>query len=347
MHLELPQLLPLICPACRRITDRGRELWTLSVCTVVRTGASPDDVVEGSLRCDNLACQRRYPICDGIPIIMLDAAAVLAGQPAAFFEPLAVDTLQLFLEGGTDDAPLARQLEHLSIYLDAHFGDRAQPPVDGPVTGWGGAALFAAVARLASRPVGRAVELGCGVGRGLLALWGGAQLVLGVDMHLGALRAARRILGGQGLLYARRVIGRHYQTAEIAAGPVMPAHLICADALDPPLAPQAFERVVACNVLDSVRSPRQLLSVADGLCAPGGDVTLASPYSWQSGIVDENQRLGGTTPELELRRIFSTGDGLEAAYTIVADEDLPWHLRRDARSAHNYLVHTLQARKNG
>lgn len=347
MHALLPQLAPLICPACRRITERGRELWTLSVCTVVRTGASSDDVVEGSLRCDNASCQRRYPIVDGIPIVMLDAAAVLAGQPAAFFEPLSASTLSLFLEGGTDDAPLARQLEHLSIYLDAHFGDRSQPPACGPVAGWGGAALFSAVARLASRPVGRAVELGCGVGRGLLALSGGAQFTLGVDMHLGALRAARRVLGGQGLSYARRTIGRHYQSAELAAGPPVPAHLICADALDPPLAPQAFERVVACNVLDSVRTPRQLLSVIDGLCAPGGDVTLASPYSWQSGIVDENERIGGETPELELRRIFSSGDGLEAAYTIVAEEELPWHLRRDARSAHSYIVHTLQARKNG
>lgn len=347
MHVELPQLAPLICPACRRVTERGRELWTLSVCTVVRTGASAADVLEGSLRCDNVDCQRRYPIVDGIPIIMLDVAAVLAAQPSAFFEPLAVDTLSLFVEGGSDDAPLARQLEHLSIYLDAHYGDRSQPPADGPVKGWGGAALFAAVARLSTRPVGRAVELGCSVGRGLLALSGGAQFTLGIDMHLGALRAARRILDGNGLVYARRSIGRHYQTAEIAAGPSASAHLICADALDPPLAPQAFERVVACNVLDSVRSPRQLLSVIDGLCAPGGDVLLASPYSWQSGIVDENERIGGTSPELELPRILQSGDGLEAIYTLFSDEELPWHLRRDARTAHSYLVHTLHARKSG
>jgi SAM-dependent methyltransferase/uncharacterized protein YbaR (Trm112 family) len=347
MHVELPQLAPLICPACRRITERGRELWTLSVCTVIRTGASADDVLEGSLRCDNLGCQRRYPIVDGIPIVVLDAAGLLAGQPAAFFEPLSVDTLSILVEGATDDAPLSRLLEHLSIYLDAHFGDRSRPPPGGPqsATGWGGAALFSAVARLAARPAARAVELGCSVGRGLLSLQGGAQFTLGVDLHLGALRAARRILGGQPLPYARRAIGRHYQTAEVVAGPAVPVHLVCADALDPPLAPQAFERVVALNLLDSVRTPRQLLAVVDGLCASGGELLLASPYAWQSGVVDETERLGGAAPELELRRILSSGDGLEAPYAILVEEELPWHLRRDARSAHSYVVHTLHARK--
>jgi SAM-dependent methyltransferase len=178
-----------------------------------------------------------------------------------------------------------------------------------------------------------------------LSLDGGADLTIGVDLHFGALRAARRILAGESVSYARRVIGRHYQTARLAAGVATRVQLVCADALDPPLAPQAFERVVACNLLDAVHTPRQLLSVTDGLCAPGGELFLASPYAWQSGIVDETARLGGAAPEVELRRIFSTGDGLEAAYDILAEEELAWHLRRDARSAHSYRVHTLLGRK--
>jgi SAM-dependent methyltransferase/uncharacterized protein YbaR (Trm112 family) len=349
MHVDLPQRAPLICPACRRLTERGRELWTLSVAAIHKLGASEDEISEGSLRCDNLECQMLYPIVDGIPIVVLDPAALVSAQPAALQLPLAVETQALLIAGSTDDAPLARLLEHLSIYLDAHYGDRSQPPPDGPVPGWGGAELFSAVARLAAAggKVATAVELGCSVGRGLLAMGGGAELTLGIDLHLGALRVARRLCSGESLRYARRVIGRHYQAAQLTMPAAPNVQLVCADVLDPPLAPQAFSRVVACNLLDSVRTPRQLLSVVDGLCSPGGEVFLATPYSWQSSVVDESGRIGGLSPERELRRIFETGDGLEAAYTIAEEAERPWHLRRDARSAHSYIVHTLHGRKNG
>lgn len=346
MLVELPNLVSLICPVCRQLTERGRELWTLSLAEVLVESADGSEVLEGSLLCGNAGCQRRFPILDGIPILVPDPAALAQAQAASLAMPLHPETLGLLVGQGTDDLPLARLLEHLSIYLDAHWGDRSQPPPDGPLPGWGGAALFAAVAARAERPVSRAVELGCSVGRGLLALAGGAELTVGVELHFGALRAARRILAGEPLQYGRRKIGRHYQTAHIpplaAAGRVA---LICGDALDPPLAPQGFERVVALNLLDSVRSPGQLLSVADGLCAPGGELLLASPYSWQSGVVEEAGRIGGAEPEAALRQALELGSGLEAPYAIESEQELPWQLRRDARSAQSYLVHTLLGHK--
>jgi hypothetical protein len=99
------------------------------------------------------------------------------------------------------------------------------------------------------------------------------------------------------------------------------------------------------NLLDSVRSPPQLLSVVDGLLAPGGELLLASPYSWQSGVVDEAGRIGGADPATALRQILQSGDGLQAAYAIEAEDELPWQLRRDARTVHLYAVHMLRARK--
>jgi SAM-dependent methyltransferase len=208
------------------------------------------------------------------------------------------------------------------------------------------------IAERAQAPVACAVELGCSVGRGLVELSRGAQLVVGVDLHLGALLSARRLLLGEPLRYARRILGRHYALAQIAAGANLGSRVavICGDALDPPLLPQGFSRVVACNLLDSVRSPAGLLSVVDGLCAPGGELLLTSPYSWQSGVVDEGARIGGADPAADLRTILHSGGrglvaGLEAAYTIEDDRDLRWELRRDARSAQTYAVHALRARK--
>jgi uncharacterized protein YbaR (Trm112 family) len=357
MHPELPQLLALICPACRRISERGRELWTVSLAEVfAREGDGEGaEVLEGILGCANPECGRRYPILDGIPVLVADPGQLVCAQPAALLSPLHPELLALLASGSTDDAPLARLIEHLSIYLDAHWGDCAQPGPDGPVPGWGGAALFQAVAARSSRPVRCALELGCSVGRGVASLCAGAELAVGVDMHLFALRIARRLLKGvaEPVAYARRIIGRHYQTARLIpagtgkAAPRGMAAFVCGDALDPPFSPQSFERVVALNLLDSVRSPPQLLSVVDGLCMPAGEVLLASPYSWQSGIVEESGRIGGAEPVSALHHILTKGAGLSAAYEIEQEQELPWHLRRDARSVSTYLVHTLLARKHG
>ncbi|HEX8951326.1 MAG TPA: hypothetical protein VF945_05750, partial [Polyangia bacterium] len=92
----------LVCLGCRARTERGRELHTLSPC-------------DGALVCDNAACRRRYPIVDGIPVIARDPEAHLAKWGAEL----------------VDGAPEALA-EHLSIYLDAHWGDYAAPPPDGP-----------------------------------------------------------------------------------------------------------------------------------------------------------------------------------------------------------------------
>ncbi|HEX6836076.1 MAG TPA: methyltransferase domain-containing protein [Polyangia bacterium] len=288
------------------------------------------------LVCDNPACRRRYPIVDGIPIVAPDPEAHLLKWGAEL----------------VDGAPEALA-EHLSIYLDAHWGDHANPPPTSGIhqalnefTDPGLIKRLINACRDGGR-VGRAVELGCGPGRALYELAGAAEVVVGVDAQLAGLRWARRILDGEAVDYQRRIVGRHYAAARIEPrARVDNVTLVCADALDPPLVPQSFDRVVALNVLDAVLSPPQLIAVVDGLCAPGGEVILASPYAWQSGIVADEHRFGGDDPAAALRRRLVEGTGLEARYTVEDEADVPWTLRRDARSAVVYQVHWLRARKS-
>jgi SAM-dependent methyltransferase len=326
--------LVLVCPACRTRTAERIDVRTLS-----RTG-------------DILACEcgRRYPVVDGVPLVMADPAAYLRGEAATVVErDLPADVVALLVADGPDDASYPRLVEHLSIYLDAHWGDRAEPPPDGPGAGFAARAIVDKIAERAAHPVGLAVELGCSTGRIVAELAAGADQVAGLDLSFGAVRRARRLLDGDRVEYPRRASGRHYTTARTAAGdrtvPAARRLLVCGDALDPPLVPGMFDRVVALNLLDSVSSPRQLLSVIDGLCAPGGEVIVSSPYAWMSSVMAETERLGGLDPARDLAAIFQNGAGLGARYRIEDEAELPWTLRRDARSCATYSIHYLRARK--
>jgi SAM-dependent methyltransferase/uncharacterized protein YbaR (Trm112 family) len=326
--------LILVCPGCRTATAERLDLRTLE-----RRG----DV----LVC---ACGRRYPVVAGVPIVMADASGYLRGEAAAVVErDLPAEVVELLVEGGPDDAAYPRMIEYMSIYLDAHWGDRAEPPPDGPGTGFAAHAIVARIAERAAERVDLAVELGCSTGRIVAELATGADQVCGVDLSGGAVRRARQLLDGERLEYPRRASGRRYTAARVAAGdravPAARRLLVCGDALDPPLVPGVFGRVVALNLLDAVSSPRQLLAVLDGLCRPGGEIILASPYAWQSHVMAEAERLGGRDPAVDVAALLREGTGLRARYAIEDEADLPWTLRRDARSAASYSIHYVRARK--
>jgi SAM-dependent methyltransferase len=312
----------IVCPGCRKLEGDRLEL---------RTVEQDGD----ALACE---CGRRYPIVDGVPIVLGDPGGSLRGELAGVVEgDLSPETAALLVEHVGDDAPYARLLEHLSIYLDAHWGDRASPPPD---PGFGARELAERIRALA--PVGRAVELGCSVGRMVAEL--PAEHVVGLDLQFGAVRRARRLLDGERVAYARRIAGRYYAPASIAAGdlavPASRRALLCADVLDPPLIPAAYDRVVALNMLDSVARPRLLLSIMDGLCRPGGEIVLSSPYAWQSSVMEDDQRIGGADPARDVAEAIRS-----MGYRLEEQAEVPWTLRRDARSAVAYRVHYLRARK--
>src|SRR5215475_10824211 len=290
--------LVLVCPGCRTRTAERIDLRTLE---------PRGDV----LIC---ACGQRYPVIDGVPIVMADPSAYLRAEAATVVErDLPAEVVELLVAGGPDDAPYPRLVEHLSIYLDAHWGDRAEPPPDGPGAGFGLHAIAGKIAERAGHRVELAVELGCSTGRIVAELAAGADRVVGLDLSFGAVRRARRLLDGERVEYPRRVVGRRYTATHAAAGDrAVPADrrlLVCGDALDPPLVPEVFGRVVALNLLDSVASPRQLLAVLDGLCAPGGEVIVSSPYAWQSSVMADHERLGGADPAAELAALLRDGTG--------------------------------------
>lgn len=323
----------LVCPGCRTSSHEAGENQ-IHVRTLDRAG---DTMV-----CE---CGRRYPIVDELPIIMADSSAFIRNEMLAIVErEMAPSLAQLLVEDLPDNAPYARLLEHLSIYLDAHWGDRAAPPSDGPGAGFASQGLADRIADRARVRVGAAVELGCSAGRMLAELADGAERVVGLDLHFGILRRARKLLAGETLAFNRRVAGRQYALATLTGRRAQNVSLVCGDALDPPFVPGSFDRVVALNVLDCVRSPKQLLLVASGLCKRGGEIILSSPYNWTTDVVEEHERFGGHNPAAALAAMLRGGE-LGVRYEIEDEAELPWTLRRDARSAVAYCIHYVRARK--
>jgi len=301
--------MQLVCPSCRKHTERGLELHTVEA----------DG--EGLLRCRG--CARLYPVIDGIPVLLRDLSqADHFGLLAALGPPQSLAALG---SAGPDDSALPHMLEQLSTYLETWR------------TGF-----EAVAAKLRERPrVGLVLELGCGVGRALFELAQKADAVVGLDRSGSLLRAARVLLRGEELPYASKLAGRSHARASVLA-PAAAANvgLVCADALDPPFSPGSFDRVAALNLLDNVRSPRALLHHLHQLAAPGGEILLSSPFSWRDGIVDEPERLPGPDPAASLRKEVQA-----LGWTVEDEADLPWTLRRDARSETVYQVYFMRARR--
>jgi len=317
--------IPLVCPSCRKRDDEGWSLFTVEAAS------------DASWRC--VGCEKRFPAVSGIPLLVPHPAALIESDLVGAFAPIGgPSALSSLAESGADGDAVARHLQHASTWLHAHYGD---------LVGHAECGYHAFASALGALPrFEAAVELGCGVGRGLSILSRHADRVLGVDLSLSALRHAKRVLAGEPLEFARRIVGRHYEPAlipgELACDNV---DLVVGDVLDPPLVPGIFDCVVALNVFDNVRSPRDLIGVMDQLCTPGGRLVLATPFAWQSGIVDDHQRFGGADPARALRELLESGDGLGATYEIEDARELEWFLQPEARLRLTYTSLYLVARK--
>jgi len=316
---------PLVCPVCRRRESGGRTFalsWSAH-----------------ALTCPNEACNRAYPVVDGVPVVH-PRAAELVKEPGADASASSPDE-EVRLAG--EDARLQEAVEHLSTYLDASWGDRAEPSPQG-LARRGGGAVWERLAARADRPVERAIDLGTSVGRGVFELARGAKSAVGIDVRLMSLRRARRILEGDRVPYARHVVGPHYEAAVVSGEPSH-ARLVCGDALDPPFSPASFDRVAAINLLDAVARPQQIVLVVDGLCAPGGEIIVASPFAWSRELTPEGAQRGGRDPAAWLRHTFVEGVGLTSRYVVEDEAELEWCLRHSARSTTVYGVYYLRARK--
>ena len=132
-------------------------------------------------------------------------------------------------------------------------------------------------------PNARALDLGCAVGRSSfeLARWCGE--VVGVDYSASFVGAAKELAASGILRYSRTTEGRLTMACDAEVPPDLNRHRVrfeVGDAceLRPDLG--SFDVVLLANLVDRLPDPRRCLERLPDLVAPGGQLVVASPFTW-------------------------------------------------------------------
>ena len=354
MNAALLDQLDLVCPVCRgRCTAASAPHRILLTEVYEQRG---DFVIQGLLQCAGPDCAARFPIVDGVPIILRDLLRWWVDQrPHVVVQPRLADGLvDLFSALDRRVMTHREDIQATRVYLDAHYG-HPDPPASLPwLSGlqedyW--QSVTAMVAATDS-PTGISLDLGCSVGRLTVELGRVSHLAVGIDIQFAAVqRAAIMQRKGQGTFH-RQIGGGRLEPVKIAVDSPDNLLFLVADALDPPFEAYFFDRVAALNQLDNVAYPTVLLGQMDALLKTGGEMLLASPYEWRREITDPGEWLVDPTLTSAdvVRAILANqwrgGPGLGLNYTIVDEiDELPWVLRNHDRHWTVFLVHLLRSRK--
>lgn len=363
------------CPAClaRGNVDARALLLTRRE---VHDSAS---VREGVLQCP--ACFAEFPIIDGIPVLVADARATVAANHAAFARRAdlsdVVDGMLAECAGpGSWDLVT---MQHVSGAAWDHYAEF--DAAEGEGCGVDGEFRPGAIARIVGTAAkaggivqdGPSLDVGCGAGRSSFEIAARTQgLVLGIDMHVGTLRLAQRVLHESRVSYLRRSVGMLYERRafDVAFAGAERVDFWMMDALNPCMGlgmglgvggdnHDTFANVVALNVLDCVASPLGLLQQLVRVLRAGGKLTVATPFDWSAGVTPVEAWIGGHSP-----RGFEAGQSDELLVKLlspgmqpphpasiagmVVEQDLravPWHVRVHARSVMRYVLRMVVARR--
>lgn len=220
----------------------------------------------------------------------------------------------------------------LDEYLLFHYGSDEEilPWANGPREALGFPMRTVTELLPADFPAGgRALDVGCAVGRSTFELTRVCREVVGVDYSRSFIAAARRLREQGEMPYQAVTEGRLTRT--LTARPPADARperarFETGDAMDLPADLGEFDIVHAANLICRLPEPRRFLDRLPSLVKPGGVLLLATPCTWLEEFTPPNlwpDQPGGTFAWLE--KI------LTPRFRLEKKTDLPFLIREHAR----------------
>lgn len=189
------------------------------------------------------------------------------------------------------------------------------------------------------RPMQRALDLGCAVGRSTFELARGFDEAAGIDLSGRFVEAAQALQAGRTLpyfLHDEGVLG-HPASASLndlglteAAGRT---HFAQGDACQLDASLGQFDLVFAGNLIDRVQNPAAFLKSLQHVVKPGGLLVVSSPYTLLNEYTPRQNWLGGVVVDGENKTMLQGMTlALAPAFVPLCDpQDVPFVIRETAR----------------
>ena len=219
----------------------------------------------------------------------------------------------------------------LGEYLLFHYGSKEDlmPWINGPANGID-FALRTVSELIDPTTLGmgtHALDLGCAVGRSTFELASHCSKVKGIDNSSSFVEAANELVDKGELSYRFQEEGDLYKEA-VALVPANQRSKVGFEVGDAcSLSPSLgyFDVVHAANLLCRLPDPNLLLNRLPDLVKPGGQLLLATPFTWLEEFTARGNWLGSGDSEEELSRILSPDFELEEK------RELPFVIREHRR----------------
>lgn len=262
------------------------------------------------------------------------------------------------LEAALHGSDVYESRQTLDEYMTLHYGPASDqmPYAFGPT----GATEFPVrcaqllldAARQAGITGGRALEVGCAVGRSSFELARGFDEVVGFDLSQAFVETARQMRRDGRMSYRRRDEGANTTPREAVIDPAIDrtrVRFLQADACNLPESMEGYDAVLMANLLCRLPDARLLLDRLSGphaLVRPGGVVAMVSPYSWLETFTPRDAWLGGFERD---GKPVSGSDTLQELlgpeFELLSQQDFPLVIREHVRKYQFIVSHAMVWRR--
>ena len=182
---------------------------------------------------------------------------------------------------------------------------------------------------------GRALDLGCAVGRSSFELARHFPEVIGIDYSANFIRAAGELQTRGALRYSRTDEGRLTTGLEAIVPPEIDRGRVQFETGDACLLRTGlgqFDAAILVNLIDRLADPQRCLDQLPGLLKPNAQLVTASPYTWLEDYTSADRWLGGYESAGSRVNTFDTlREKLAADFEFVRAVEVPFLIREHAR----------------